>query len=169
MAAPDPARDDPFFAELRRKHPDVDIVLLPPVDPAPPDLPPATIGQALATRRHALAVVEALWGRIDRTLESPVQFWWPQADPRLQRYVVMAAIADLEEGETEAVTNRIARALLDLGWQPQPSPADQPALLARVGSLDVKVTGHDSAVAVEIVSDPLHLTPETMSRLAEAS
>jgi len=29
--------DDPFFAAVRRRHPDVDVVLLPPPDPPTPE------------------------------------------------------------------------------------------------------------------------------------
>lgn len=169
MAASDPARDDPFFSELRRAHPDVDVVLLPPVDPTPPDLPPATLGQAISTRKHAIAVLDALWSRIGLTLDTPAEAWWQQANPHLHRFVVKNAVTGLEEGAGPAVTNQLARALLDLGWEPQPSPADQPSLLARVGSLDVRVTGYDTAVSVEVVSDPLHLAPATLSELAVAS
>lgn len=169
MAALDPSLDDPFFSELRRKHPDVDVVLLPPVDPAPPAQPPATTGQAVATRRHALAVLDALWTRVGLTLDPPAEAWWQQANPHLYRFVVKNAVTGLDAGTGPEVTGRLARALLDLGWEPQPSPADQPALLARVGSLDVSVTGFDTAVSVEITSDPLHLTPDTLAGLAVAS
>ena len=169
MSSSDRVLDDPFLRVLRARHPDVDVVLLPEVDAAPPDLPPATVGQALAVGRHAVAVLEALWERAGQRLEPPVRFWWGQADPRLQRYVVKAALTDLDPDAVPDVTGRFARALLDLGWQPQPSPAGQPSLLARVGSLDVKVTGADRGVAVEVVSDPLHLTPETLEAAQEAS
>ena len=169
MAATDPAGDDPFFAELRRRHPDVDVVLLPPVDPSPPPQPPATTGQALATRRHAVAVLDALWDRVGLSLDPPAEVWWQQADPHVYRFVVKNAVTGLEEGAGRAVTDQVARALLDLGWEPLPSPADQPALLARVGTLDVSVTGYDTAVAVEVTSDPLHLTPETLAELAVTS
>ncbi len=169
MVATDPARNDPFFSELRSKHPDVDIVLLPPVPETPPDLPPATTGQALATQRHATAVLDALWTRIGRTPAATVGLWWAQADPHLHRYVVNAAVSGLEESENDLVVNEIARALLDLGWEPQPSPVDQPSLKARVGTLDVQVTGTASGVAVEIITDALHLTPETRRELAATS
>ncbi|MBA3781767.1 hypothetical protein [Nocardioides sp. InS609-2] len=169
MAAPDPARDDPFFAELRRKHPDVDIVLLPPVDTTPPVEPPATIGQATATQRHTTAVLAALWTRVGRTPTASVGLWWQQANPHLHRYVANGAVSGLKENETEPLVNEIARALLDLGWRPQPSPADQPSLMARVGTIDLKVTGNATSVSVEAVSDALHLTPDTLSRLAANS
>lgn len=169
MAAIDPARNDPFFSELRGKHPDVDIVLLPPVPESPPHIPPATTGQALAIQRHAMAVLDALWSRIGRTPVATVGLWWAQADPHLHRYVVDAAVSGLEDSETDLVVNDIARALLDLGWEPQPSPADQPSLKARVGTLDVHVTGTATGVAVEVVTDALHLTTETRRELAATS
>lgn len=169
MTSIDRPLDDPFFRVLRERHPDVDVVLLPPVDPTPAADPPATVGQALAVQRHAAAVLDALWGRIGRTDESRAQLWWAQADPRLHRFVVKAAVGGLREGEGRPVTGDIARALLDLGWQPRPSPADQPSLLARVGALDVSVTGSATTVSVEILSDPLHLTPDTLHQLVVTS
>lgn len=169
MAASDPALDDPFFAELRRKHPDVDIVLLPPPDTSPPAGPPHTIGQANATRRHATAVSAALWSRVGRTPTASVGLWWQQASPYLHRYVANSAVSGLDEAETDPLVSEIGRALLDLGWRPEPSPADQPSLMARVGTLDIKVTGNATSVCVEVVSDALHLTADTLTRLAATS
>jgi hypothetical protein len=163
MTAHDPALHDPLFAELRRRHPDVDLVMLPPVDPRPPAVPPATTGQALAVRRHAKAVVDALWSRVGRTPDSVVDVWWAQDHPLLRRYLVRSGVSRLREGEAEVLVNDVARALLDLGWEPQPSPADQPFLMARVGTFDVKVSGFATAVSVEVTSEALHLTPDALA------
>ena len=57
---PDPALADPMMRELRERHPEVDVVLLPPV--APLDEPSATAAQCLARTRHADRVLATRLG-----------------------------------------------------------------------------------------------------------
>ncbi len=54
--------DDPFFEPLRRRHPDVDIVILPPEEaPQEPALPQVTDEVVAAEVDRIAAAAEALW------------------------------------------------------------------------------------------------------------
>lgn len=60
---------DPFFDTVRARHPDVDVVVLPPEPPAPPG-DPLTAGEVLARREADAAFAEALWQRV---VEEPTE------------------------------------------------------------------------------------------------
>lgn len=55
--------DDPFFGAVRRRHPDVDVVLLPSGQPARPDRParPASDEDAAGAVQEAVATVGEVW------------------------------------------------------------------------------------------------------------
>lgn len=63
---------DPFFDTVRARHPDVDVVVLPPEPAAPPGPPraPLPAEQALDRRTADASFAEALWQRV---VEEPAE------------------------------------------------------------------------------------------------
>lgn len=60
---------DPFFDTVRARHPDVDVVVLPP-EPGVPPGPPLGPGEVLARREADAAFAEQLWSRV---VEEPTE------------------------------------------------------------------------------------------------
>ena len=105
---------DPFFAAVRRRHPDVDVVLLPPADP------PGTVavevpddGVAAALVRVATAA-DRLWSTVapggPERAETRCGFG---ADPSSIRAVARVASRRDDRGEG---LDRLRRELERLGW-----------------------------------------------------
>ncbi len=137
MATPptDPTQVDPLFRELRQRHPEVDIVLLPQQAPAAEPRVPAA-GQA---QRGALA--ESLERHLDdlvaRLSREPA---WT-AEQRAGRWITdewghvcfetAIEVTGLTPGDNIALLRATGNALTGLGWQAQPVPGDRPRITAR--------------------------------------
>jgi hypothetical protein len=109
----DPAATDPFWAPVRRRHPDVDIVLLPPEQAAdePADQPPAD--PELLSRLWATAVggdepTETAERRVQGRLETT---WTRESDQ------------PVDPATAQAVVRRTAETLEQAGWHVL-APAD---------------------------------------------
>ena len=61
--------DDPFFGEVRRRHPDVDIVLVPPEAAAPPVPPPVDPAVLAAAPVERDADTRDLWSQVARAID----------------------------------------------------------------------------------------------------
>ena len=61
--------DDPFFGEVRRRHPDVDIVLVPPEAAAPPAPPPVDPAVLAAVPVEHDADTRDLWSQVARAID----------------------------------------------------------------------------------------------------
>lgn len=55
---------DPFFAAVRRRHPDVDLVVLPPVPPRPAEADPVPDDVVASTLVRTATAAEQLWATI---------------------------------------------------------------------------------------------------------
>ena len=163
MANPlsDPALADPMFRELRRRHPDVDVVLLPAPDPAahPPLAGP---GQVRALRAHMDAVLGAVGGRLGLEPEEPVRLWWPQAHPLCHRRVVRSAFRDEGRRTPVELLRETADALVALGWDTRPSADRSPRLRAVAGPVELVARATPDALAVRLTSEPLWAADETL-------
>lgn len=62
--------DDPFFAAVRRRHPDVDVVVLPPepTDEAPAEVPSEEVAAALT---RVVAETARVWSVVEPAAEAP--------------------------------------------------------------------------------------------------
>lgn len=128
MARPDPTATDPFFRVLRERHPDVDVVLLPPTQPRPAD-PDAWSGDPEAVADDARETLRVLGVSLGTDLPAGVRFWKHHEEAAQQHLVVATSFA--APGREVPELRRVGQALLDLGWRAAPlEREDRPTLEA---------------------------------------
>lgn len=165
MATPptDPALADPMMHELRERHPDVDIVLLPPV--APLTEPSATRAQCLARMQHAGRVLDTVSDRLDREPTARTDYWWSQQHPEVRRWVTAAGYGDLGDEGAVPFLRRLADTLVHLGWDPRPAADGSPRVRGLAGPFELVARAAGDTVSVTITSDPLHVPAELHAEL----
>ncbi|NPC43995.1 hypothetical protein [Nocardioides sp. zg-1230] len=117
MASPDPAAADPFFRVLRERHPDVDVVLLPPTRPRPAD-PEAWTGDPEAVADDAVEALRVLGVALGTDLPLDLRFWKHHDEAAQQHLTVPTSFP--APGREVAELRRVGQALIDLGWQARP-------------------------------------------------
>lgn len=128
MARPDPTATDPFFRVLRERHPDVDVVLLPPTQLRPAD-PDAWSGDPEAVADDAREALRVLGVSLGTDLPAGVRFWKHHEEAAQQHLVVATSFA--APGREVPELRRVGQALLDLGWRAAPlEREDRPTLEA---------------------------------------
>lgn len=152
----DPAAADPMMRVLRERHPDVTIVLLPPIEPLR-DEPSATAAQCRALQRHAASVLATLGASLGRSPSTQVAHWWSQAHPDVRRWVSAVSFDGLDEGEPLALLRSVGNELVRLGWDPRPAADGSPRVRGIAGPFELIATASSDAVSVRLTSDPLHV------------
>ena len=122
MASPDPAAADPFFRVLRERHPDVDVVLLPPTRLRPAD-PGAWDGDPEVVADDALEALRVLGVALDTELPADGHFWRHHEEAAQQHLTIVTSFP--APGREVAELRRVGRSLLDLGWQARPIERDE--------------------------------------------
>jgi len=151
MATPptDPALADPMFRELRQRHPDVDIVLLPPQPVvAEAEIPSLTALECSALVDDLDALVGDVLARIslDPAWTGAEQAGhWRTDEQGLTFHETAAEVGDLPEGANIALLRTAAAAFVGLGWQVKPVPGDRPRLVARRGPFSASATVRSDA------------------------
>jgi hypothetical protein len=163
---PDPALADPMMRELRERHPDVDIVLLPPVHPL--DEPVATAAQCRSRMQHADRVLTTLSERLDREPTARADYWWGQDHPEVRRWVTAAAYSDLGDEGAVPLLRRLANTLVQLGWDPRPAADGSRRVRGVAGPFELIAEARGDAVSLSITSDPLHVPAALHDELASA-
>lgn len=144
----DPAATDPFWAPVRRRHPDVDIVLLPAEQPAEPDpaLPdpepepePAEPIDPDELARDAEAALAALWaqavGESDPTEQQ--SHWLSGERPGTLRHEATWTLEGTTPEQSTAALQRVAESLGADGWHVLTPPDGLPRVQAgRADGLD---------------------------------
>ena len=123
MASPDPAAADPFFRVLRERHPDVDVVLLPPTRPRPAD-PDAWDGDPEVVADDALEALRVVGVALGTDLPVGVRFWKHHDEAAQQHLTVATSVP--APGREVVELRRVGQALLDLGWQARPLERQRP-------------------------------------------
>ena len=164
---PDPAQADPMMRELRERHPDVDVVLLPPV--APLDEPSATAAQCRARTRHADRVLATLSERLDREPTARADYWWSQDHPEVRRWVTAASYDELGDQGAVPLLRLLANTLVHLGWDPRPAADGSPCVRGVAGPFQLIAEAKRDAVSVTITSDPLHVPAALHAELQSAT
>ncbi len=161
--------DDPFFAAVRRRHPDVDLVVLP-LD-APEEEPAAPVDGATVERVVELVAEAAgqLWAAVAplsaEVPETRVRFADREADVR-----AVARVVD-RRSDGYAVLVRLRHALEQRGWFVQRPPSRQGNLLERIvaeldgGRVLASYAEESGAVLLELSSAPLPVGVERAREL----
>lgn len=166
--------DDPFWSAVRRRHPDVAIVLLPD-DPAPPGrVGPTLASEALTTVGERVVATWALLGPLvaaEGELVEPTVGWSPTRDGHA--LVVEAAVRGLGQDEGTDLLRAVLGALGAQEWRFAPgSRAGLPLLRATDGLLDLEGVAGPGAVVLTLATGVLPVTePEravVQARVAEA-
>ena len=101
---------DPFFAALRERRPDVDIVILPPADPPEP-LPEATSDELSRSARVVDATVAAIAARMpEPTSDGPR--WEPYNSENVRRWAQLEA----RSADGGAILAGLDQAFRDARW-----------------------------------------------------
>lgn len=164
----DPALDDPLFAPLRARHPDVDIVLLPsraPTSASEHPEPEASWGQLLITQRHAAAVLDALASEVGSSISTDSAVWWTQDDPGVHRWVVRAHVEGVDGSQAALeVLRRLGNALARLGWDTRPARTGAPRIRALTGPVELVAALSGPGIVLTLTSQalrcPASLLPE---------
>ena len=140
LRAPGVPIDDPFFAALRRRHPDVDLVVLPPPEPGGPGPGDGSVrwvaDDTVAQIADLVAAAAAeLWTAVaplsGREPETRVRYAEREADVR-----AVAQVVD-RRSDGYAVLVRLRHELEERGWFVQRPPSPPGSVLERlVAELD---------------------------------
>lgn len=131
--------DDPFFGEVRRRHPDIDIVLLPPEPPQAPE-PPAgsapvdpSVLTTVAVEHEAEA--RALWSRVARGIDLPADTarWAPGTVTGTVARESLLAAEGVDPVTAAAALAGAARSLAEGGWHVLEPDTGMPRVLAGRG------------------------------------
>lgn len=151
---------DPMMRVLHERHPDVNIVLLPPVPPVV-DLPVATWAQCRGLQDHAERVLDTLTSRLAREPVARTDYWWGQAHPEVRRWVLAVTFGDFDEHGDIEFLRALGNLLIELRWDPRPAADGSPQLRGVAGPYELVAGAGDGLVSVQLVSEPLHV-PEAL-------
>lgn len=151
-ASMDPADADPMFRGLRRRHPGVDVVLLPQPTPAEPRVPSLTQEQRASLAEDVERLVDDLVARLSRepAWTAAQRFGqWRTDEWDHVSYVTAAEVGELTGGGNIALLSAAGHVLLGLGWEAVPVPGDRPLIAARrAGGVTASVTVRPSTLVI---------------------
>lgn len=162
----EPAQREPFWGVVRRRHPDVGIVLLPPAGASPP---PAPVGEPVSAERaqeaadgldHDFAI---LWDLLLGTPPeaSPVR-WTSGLIPGTARPVRSQRSGHVP---SEDLTGAARATLTVLGWTTSEPPAGLALLVAERDGQDLELTVHDGAARLELRGAAVPIGARTLRSL----
>lgn len=171
--------DDRFWSEVRRRHPDVDLVLLPPDDAdaaavlAP--LPPTLVRTVAAAAVDAWRTLAPLL--VERREPDPPAVRWVSADGG-HALLVTKAVRGLGEDGGVDLLGDVAEVLGRRGWRLAPSRrTGHPLLRATDGQVDLEAEAGPGATVLRLAtrvlpteaSDRDAVLDEVLARLAEGT
>ena len=155
MATPptDPALADPMLRELRQRHPEVDLVVLPqPTPAAEPDVDPLDGEQRNALANDIERLVDDLIARLSRepAWTDAQRFGQWRTDPWGHvSYDTAAEVVGLADGANIALLRAAGHTLVGLGWEAVPVPGDRPRIAARrQGGATASVTVRPTSLVI---------------------
>ncbi|HET8960514.1 hypothetical protein [Nocardioides sp.] len=146
---------DAFFAPVRRRHPDVDIVVLPSSGEAPPGQH-LTEAQLDATLDRLAGAAAPVFAALPGSTERPAPGWgYGPGDGT----VVASARAGGTTTEGPGVLVTLRRTLEGEGWQVRRLRGEVERLSGVRGDLRLQASyaGATSALLVEVRSEPVHV------------
>ena len=160
---------DPFFEAVRRRHPDVDIVLLPPDEPPAVPVGPhaddAAVDEALA---RVAALAASLWRVVPESPEPAPQATLasgPAVGTVQPRVRVISHDAD-----GHAMLVRLKDELVDRGWRVDriPGPAERVVATGEAASVSASWAPDPGTFILELTTALLLVGPERARMLVEA-
>lgn len=145
---------DPFFDELHRLQPDVDIVVLPPQVPlerAPADSD-AVATAARATSTTVTDLLDAAGLQADRSWSK-----WRRRSDGLHEHRTRSRVASDDEEAAVETFAVVGETLAGWGWAVRPVQARSPWVVADTGSMSVDVAVEGRHLVVTATSSPLNL------------
>jgi hypothetical protein len=139
--------NDPFWSVVRRRHPDVDIVVLPPDDA--PDLTPAPGTAPIhtgAARADFEGEVAAMWDQLGQPTERPVVRWTSAPNRGAVALEGRIAVEGMAPDDAAAVLRRAEERLGAEGWHVLVPPDGLP----RVAAGQTRSTGRRTAQVVHV-------------------
>jgi hypothetical protein len=171
----DPALDDPFFRVVRERHPDIDLVMLPPVVLPPTVQDPAEEARAQALLAKVDETLDAvrLAVRVASGLSMEISASWSTGSATGSRRRIARAVShDVPPAEAVSALRAIGNRLLALGWDARPY-ADGSARLRGVhrqanGELSCEAVVGEGTLQVIVQTGPLALTDRVADALEMA-
>ena len=160
---------DPFFEVVRRRHPDVDIVLLPPDEPPPtpvgPPVDDATVHEELA---RAGALADELWRVVPESTEPALEVTLTHGP--VQGTVQPRARAVRHDLDGRAMLVRLKDQLVDRGWRVDriPGPVERLVAAGDRASVNASYAPDHGTFIFELTTPPLHVGPARARTLVEA-
>lgn len=139
--------NDPFWSVVRRRHPDVDIVVLPPDDA--PDLTPAPDATPIhtgAVRSDFESDVADLWDQLDQSPGRPVVAWTVAPNRGAVALEGRIAAEHVDPDQAAAALRRAAERLGARGWHVLVPPDGLP----RVSAGQARSTGRRTVQVVHV-------------------
>ena len=146
---------DAFFAPVRRRHPDVDIVVLPSAGEAPPG-EHLTEAQLDATLDRLAGAAAPVFAALPGSSERPAPGWGYGPEDGT---VVASARAGGSTAEGSGALATLRRSLEREGWQVRRLRGEVERLSAVRGGLRVQASYAEStgALLLEVRSEPIHV------------
>lgn len=147
---------DPFWGPVRQRHPDLDVIIL------PPDVEPERVIQPLAEVREAAAEVLATW-RLLQPLVGVADTHEPGRGPSVRWehrdgdvLVVQRALIGIGQDAGTAFLREVVLALGEAGWRLRPGRRQGlPLLDATDGNLHVEAVAGPGATVLTITGPGL--------------
>jgi hypothetical protein len=154
--------DDPVLRVLHERHPEVDLVILPPVSQPPADEPRLTLGEARRLQEVVETVLGDLGARLGPFALEPT-ISWRQSSQSLRHQVTGRAL--LAARQPTATMRRLGDTLLNLGWVAGPVAGPTPRLQARRDGVRLAVTAQAGGVRILAESEPRALAAEAAAEV----
>jgi hypothetical protein len=146
---------DAFFAPVRRRHPEVDIVVLPPAE-RPPPTEPAVDREVDATLDRAADTAGRVWEAALRSAATPAAGWGFGPDDGT---VVATARAGVTTPDGFGALVELRGALERDGWRVRRLPGEVERLSGLRGDLRVQASYAEGtgAFLLEVRSEPMYV------------
>jgi hypothetical protein len=160
---------DPFWATVRRRHPDVDLALLPPgPPPAGPSAEPPADDEALALVATARATVDRAAGSLWPPLVGGAPPRATVAFGTAEGTVVVRVRASARHVADPGLLARLRELLEQQGWHPRGAEGEVARITGGRDGLRVRASyaAASGAFLVEVASAPLDVGRERAAALA---